>query len=233
MKHTKRLRLWAIVLMVLPLVATASEWQLGKEEDGIRVYSREANGGGVEVKAETTIDAPLISVMGLILDYDAATRWRTSMLKSMKVKDRPNDHTWILQVHAEPPWPLPANDSVIEAVLEAEPDKVIYHYRERADLQPPGTKSVMGSMDGQWILQPAGNNRTSVTNVMMIKPNIPVPDWLIKRMVYSTPHEQLVKMGQVVKDPRYRPEAASAALKNLLAPTLKSAASGASRTPDS
>jgi hypothetical protein len=233
MKHLKRLRFWAIVLMVLPLVAAASEWQLGKDADGIRVYSRDADGGGVEVKAETTVDAPLVSVMGLILDYDAATRWRTAMLKSMKVKDRPNDHTWILQVHAEPPWPLPANDSVIEAVLEAKPDKVIYHYRERADLQPPGTKSAMGSMNGQWILQPAGDNRTTVTNVMIMKPNIPVPDWLIKRMVYSTPHEQLVKMGQVVKDPRYRPEAASAELKNLLAPTLKSAANGAGGTPDS
>jgi hypothetical protein len=233
MKPTKRLRSWAIVLMMLPLVATASDWQLGKDADGIRVYSRDADGGGIEVKAETTVDAPLVSVMGLILDYDAATRWRSAMIKSMKVKDRPNDHTWILQVHAEPPWPLPANDSVIEAVLEAKPEKVIYHYKERADLQPPGTKSAMGSMDGQWILQPVGANRTSVTNVMVMKPNIPVPNWLIKRMVYSTPHEQLVKMGQVVKDPRYRPEAASAELKNLLAPTLKSAANGALSSPDS
>ena len=37
MKHTKRLRLWAIVLMILPLVAAASDWQLGKDADGIRV----------------------------------------------------------------------------------------------------------------------------------------------------------------------------------------------------
>lgn len=226
MKHMKRLCLWAIVLMILPLVAAASEWQLGKHADSVRVYSRDADGGGVEVKAETTLDAPLVSVMGLILDYDAATRWRAAMIKSMKVKEHPNDHTWILQVHAEPPWPLPANDSVIEAVLEARPDKVIYHYKERADLQPPGTKSAMGSMDGQWILQPAGNNRTSVTNVMVMKPNIPVPAWLIKRLIYSTPHEQLVKMGQVVKDPRYRPEVAPEKLKDLLAPTLKPAARG-------
>lgn len=233
MKHTKRLRLWAIALMLLPLVATASDWQLGKDADGIRVYSRDAADGGIEVKAETTVDAPLVSVMGLILDYDAATRWRSSMIKSMKVKDQPNDHTWILQVHAEPPWPLPANDSVIEAVVEAKPEKVIYHYKERADLQPPDTKSAMGSMNGQWILKPVGNNRTSVTNVMLMKPNIPVPDWLIKRMIYSTPHEQLVKMGQVAKEPRYRPEAAPEKLKNLLAPTLKSAANEASRSPGS
>lgn len=233
MQYMNRLRLWTIVLMALPLMAMASEWQLGKEEGGIRVYSRDANGGGIEVKAETTIDAPLVSVMGLILDYDAATRWRAAMIKSMKVKEHPDAHTWILQVHAEPPWPLPANDSVIEAVLEAKPEKVIYHYKERADLQPAGTKSALGSMDGQWILQPAGSNRTTVTNVMVMKPNIPVPEWLIKRMVHSTPHEQLVKMGQVVKDPRYRPEAASAELKNLLAPTLKSAASHVSSAPGS
>ncbi|MGB7289168.1 MAG: START domain-containing protein [Candidatus Macondimonas sp.] len=233
MKHTKRLRLWAIALMLLPLVAIASDWKLGKDADGIRVYSRDADNGGIEVKAETTVDAPLVSVMGLILDYDAATRWRSSMIKSMKVKDQPNDHTWILQVHAEPPWPLPANDSVIEAVVEAKPEKVIYHYKERADLQPPDTKSAMGSMNGQWILKPVGNNRTSVTNVMLMKPNIPVPDWLIKRMIYSTPHEQLVKMGQVANEPRYRPEAAPEKLKNLLAPTLKSAANEASRSPGS
>lgn len=233
MKHTKRLRLWAIALMLLPLVAIASDWKLGKDADGIRVYSRDAADGGIEVKAETTVDAPLVSVMGLILDYDAATRWRSSMIKSMKVKDQPNDHTWILQVHAEPPWPLPANDSVIEAVVEAKPEKVIYHYKERADLQPPDTKSAMGSMNGQWILKPVGNNRTSVTNVMLMKPSIPVPDWLIKRMIYSTPHEQLVKMGQVANESRYRPEAAPEKLKNLLAPTLKSVANEASRSPGS
>ncbi|MGK2849276.1 MAG: hypothetical protein ACSLEX_04420, partial [Minisyncoccota bacterium] len=72
-----------------------------------------------------------------------------------------------------------------------------------------------------------------VTNVMLMKPNIPVPDWLIKRMIYSTPHEQLVKMGQVAKEPRYRPEAAPEKLKHLLAPTLKSAANEASRSPGS
>lgn len=232
MKHTKRLRSWTIVLMMLPLVAPASEWQLGKDADGVRVYSRDTDGGGVEVKAETTVDTPLVSVMSLILDYDAATRWRSAMIKSMKVKGQPNDHTWILQVHAEPPWPLPANDHVIEAVLDAKPEKVIYRYKERADLQPPGTNSVMGSMNGQWILQPVGANRTRVTNVMEVKPNIPVPNWLIERMVYNTPHEQLVKMGQVVKDPHYRPEVAPEKLKKLLAPTLKSAADGAKNSSE-
>jgi hypothetical protein len=212
--------LWALLL--LPGMAFAAEWQLGKDESGVRVYSRDAAGGGIEVKAETTVDAPLVSVMALILDYDAATRWRASMIKSMKVKDQPNDHTWILQVHAEPPWPLPANESVIEAQLQAKPDRVVYHYKERPDLQPPGTRSALGAMNGEWILKPVGEGRTHVTNVMMMKPNIPVPDWLIKRMIYSTPHEQLIKLGKVAGEPQYRPSAAPPKIKELLAPTLKS-----------
>lgn len=223
MNRQKRYRnmLWALLL--LPGMAVAAQWQLGKDEGGVRVYSRDAAGGGIEVKAETTVDAPLVSVMALILDYDAATRWRASMIKSMKVKEQPNDHTWILQVHAEPPWPLPANESVIEARLQAKPDRVVYHYQERADLQPPGTKSALGAMNGEWTLRPAGEGRTQVTNVMMMKPNIPVPDWLIKRMLYSTPHEQMIKLGKVAAEPKYRPDAAPPKIKELLAPTLKSA----------
>lgn len=219
-KHSRNM-VWALLL--LPWMAVAAEWQLGKDESGVRVYSRDAAGGGIEVKAETTVDAPLVSVMALILDYDAATRWRASMIKSMKVKDQPNDHTWILQVHAEPPWPLPANESVIEAQLQAKPDRVIYQYKERPDLQPPGTKSALGAMNGEWILKPAGEGRTQVTNVMMMKPNIPVPDWLIKRMLYSTPHEQMIKLGKVAAEPKYRPDAAPPKIQELLAPTLKSA----------
>ena len=224
MNRQKRYRnmLWALLL--LPGMAFAAEWQLGKDESGVRVYSRDAAGGGIEVKAETTVDAPLVSVMALILDYNAATRWRASMIKSMKVKEQPNDHTWILQVHAEPPWPLPANESVIEAQLQAKPDRVVYHYKERPDLQPQGTKSALGAMNGEWILKPAGEGRTQVTNVMMMKPNIPVPEWLIKRMIYSTPHEQMIKLGKVAGEPQYRPSAAPPKIKELLAPTLKSAA---------
>ncbi|HXF08435.1 MAG: START domain-containing protein [Pseudomonadota bacterium] len=234
MNRQKRYRnmLWALLL--LPGMALAAEWQLGKDESGVRVYSRDAAGGGIEVKAETTVDAPLVSVMALILDYNAATRWRASMIKSMKVKEQPNDHTWILQVHAEPPWPLPANESVIEAQLQAKPDRVVYHYKERPDLQPQGTKSALGAMNGEWILKPAGEGRTQVTNVMMMKPNIPVPDWLIKRMIYSTPHEQMVKLGKVAGEPQYRPSAAPPKIKELLAPTLSAAArSEGNRTPGS
>lgn len=231
-----RLHLWMglLALCCLSGAVNAADWRLGKEDSGVRVYSRDAAGGGIEVKAETTVDVPLVSVMALILDYDAATRWRASMIKSMKVKEQPNDHTWILQVHAEPPWPLPANESVIEARLLSKPDRVVYQYKERADLQPPGTKSALGAMNGEWILEPAGQGRTQVTNVMMMKPNIPVPDWLIKRMIYNTPHEQMIKLGKVAAEPQYRPGAASPKLRELLAPTLNAAArSDGNRAPGS
>lgn len=221
MKHFKYTWIGLMILLCLPGIASASDWQLGKDENGVRVYSRDQADGSIEVKAETTLDIPLISVMALILDYEAATRWRAEMIKSMKVKEHPNERTWILQVHAEPPWPLPANDSVIEAVLEAMPGKAIYRYKERADLQPAGTKSALGAMNGEWTLVPVNAQRTSVTNTMMMKPNIPVPSWLIKRMVYTTPYEQLIKMGEVAKEPPYQPNAVSPKLKELLAPALK------------
>ena len=225
MKRTIHFLIGWIFLLSLPWAANAAEWHLGKDADGVRVYSRDAADGSIEVKAETTLDVPLASVMALIVDYDAATRWRSEMIKSMKLKDHPNDQTWILQVHAEPPWPLPASDNVIEAVLYAEPEQVVYKYKERPDLQPPGTTSALGAMNGEWILRPAGPQRTKVISVMFMKPSVPVPNWLIKRMVYNTPHEQMLKMGKVVQEPQYRPAAVSPKLKELLAPTLKSAIS--------
>jgi len=58
------------------------------------------------------------AVKALLLDFQSATRWRSSYLKSMKQIDHPHPDTWLVRVDSKPPWPFKASAAIIEGKIK-------------------------------------------------------------------------------------------------------------------
>lgn len=214
--HYKRIPLlWSLLLMVmlprLALAAESSAWELRKEEDGIRIWTRELADGKRELKINMQVPQSPEAVKALLLDFPAATRWRSSYLKSMKQIDHPNDHTWLVRVDSKPPWPFKATAAIIEGKIQqdAKSGTITYSYHERHDLmRQQGMETDEGSMSGEWVLTPR-NGGTDITNIVQMQINIPVPGFVLNRLIDNETLSEKQRMREVLADPKYSRAATS------------------------
>lgn len=207
--------LWSLLLLtVLPGLihgARAADWELRKEEDGIRIWTRELSDGKRELKVNMQVSQSPEAVKALLLDFPAATRWRSSYLKSMKQIDHPNPDTWLIRVDSQPPWPFKATAAIIEGKLHRDPKTgvITYNYRERHDLmQKQGMETNEGNMSGEWLLTPR-NGGTDLTNIVQMQINIPVPGFVLNRLIDNETLSEKQRLRQVLADPKYSRAAAA------------------------
>ncbi len=208
--------LWALLLMVilpgLALAAESSAWELRKEKDGIRIWTRELADGRRELKVNMQVPQPPEAVKALLLDFQSATRWRSSYLKSMKQIDHPNPDVWLVRVDSQPPWPFKSSAAIIEGKIkqDAKSGTISYSYHERHDLmQQQGMETNEGSMSGEWLLTPR-NGGTDITNIVQMQINIPVPGFVLNRLIDNETLAEKQRMRQVLAEGKYSHSAPAA-----------------------
>jgi len=193
-----------MLLWLAPLPAQA--WTLGKDLNGIRVWSQPlSTGSGHEIKSEGIVNASPDKVVVLLTDYSISPSWRSKYLKAMDVMEHPAPDRWIIRVNSQPPWPLPVTHSIIETQVSKndKTGEVTYSYRPRHDLMEKEGVKPLGTGEGEWRLTPAAEGKTSIVKVARMSITAPVPKWLIESMLYDGPYEELMGMRQKLTEAKY------------------------------
>lgn len=206
------LRLAATGLMAILLVSTpaiaADDWTLGKDEDGIRVYSRvpeTVNQTAREIRAVVEIEATPEALLSLVLDYPIAPEWRQS-IKEMTMYERIDDTNWFIKVVTDLPWPLSDREMVIKVELhrDAETGTIIYAFHGAGEFaETEAQRQETESLVGYFRFTPKENGRTEATYQSVFASPLPVPGWIIDRMIYSFPYNQMSEMRKRSSDKKY------------------------------
>ncbi len=189
-----RIRL-VLFTLLLTLAAPAGAWQLRQDDAGIRIWTQRAADGPHEVKAQMTVSASPDAVLAVLQNYDDIA-WRGDMLERMEVVERPSEDVMLLQVEADPPWPLSDSTSIVETRISREADgTIVYSYRDRDDLLPPDASRPPASLEGEWRLAPVADG-TQVMHVVEAEPNVAIPGWLLDRLIYRQPRDQFTNLRE-------------------------------------
>ena len=205
------MKLHLTLLLLLSLfsrpVGAQKSWELKKEQDGIRVYSRSGDNANInDLKVEMVLPARLSSLAALILDIGNYPNWSFSTEKSYVVKKiSPSELYFYTLIHS--PWP--ASDRDLPVHLEISQDAGTKSMSVRStcisDLIPPKKDVVRVPLSiEQWTVNPLPDGRIRIEYYLKLDPGAGAPAWLINLFSVKGPFETFSHLRQQIRQPPYR-----------------------------
>ncbi|MBI4646130.1 MAG: hypothetical protein HY738_05895 [Bacteroidia bacterium] len=181
-------------------------WKLRKNENGIKVYTRDIeNSNQKELKAYTTINSSLSTLVDVILDIPACTTWVYSCSKSLILK-KINEQELIYYSLLDIPWPAEDRDMVLH--LKVSQDKktkiVTFKTMSRNDIlkENPGIVR-MKNVTLAWRLKPLSSGSIEAQYYLKSDPGGIVPDWMLEFFMVTGPYESMLNIKEMIKNSKY------------------------------
>lgn len=183
------------------------EWNLKKDRDGIRVYSRSSDHSKFnEIKAEFIMRARLSQLASVMLDADDHVQWQYST-KSSYLLQRVSESELYFYNEISAPWPVANRDLIVHLKISQDPSSRVmtmlavctpgYSPVHPSVVRVPSSRAV-------WTVTPFSGDSLSVKYVMEIDPGGSVPAWLVNLFASRGPYESFKNLRQQVLLPKYR-----------------------------
>ena len=195
-----------LLFMVFILPHNLWGWELAKDKEGIKVYTREIKGSAFkEYRAVMKIEASLSSLVALVDDIAECHAWihtckEGKLLKRVSPKE---SYTYTIN-HA--PWPVSDRDAVVHNTISQEPQSrvVIISIRGAPEYVPekPGLVRVK-KIKGSWRFSPGKDGLAEVLYQVHSEPGGNIPSWLVNSIVISQPFNTMKNMKKVDRQSKY------------------------------
>lgn len=196
MKYANALRI-AAVLFALGAgagAATETPWNLAKEAEGIRIFTRPvANSPLKEFRGEIELAVSPDKVVEVLRDANAFRKWMPDVVESKLLASTPNDQYHYLENAT--PWPVSHRDGVYHFTYSkgkgSNPDAVVVKVEAAPQYVPAKDGKVrIPKSDGYWFIEPTGTT-TKVTYQIHADPGGSIPNWMANATVVDTPLKTL------------------------------------------
>lgn len=124
------LRIYMIGLLLLAPVLSgplaAQSWNLVKEQDGIKIYTRQEAGKALKAyKGTATIQAPAEKILAMLEDVNHTEWWDESITRFNVLTYEKNKRAQYYLVY-DSPWPVSDRDLCVEATVKIDRKKGVY-----------------------------------------------------------------------------------------------------------
>lgn len=187
-------------------VANADNWQLEKESNGIKVFTKNTAASSLKVfKGVVTISARLSSIVATIDDTSVYPQLFHSTKSAKELKRVSPIESYKYMVTALP-WPAESRDAIVHSILKQDKktktiqitvNGVPKHIPERNGLVR------IQKMSGRWLLVPEKNG-VKVVYEMNVDPGGNLPIWLVNSMSVDLPFVTLKNLLNLVKKGKYQ-----------------------------
>ncbi len=193
------MRKWVLGVLSFVLglqVAYATDWQLEKAEEGVKVWVAETPGSQYkQFKGEVVIAAPIEQVKQVLEDVPHFPQWYHKMVEAKVVGQLPDGRSLRYSV-TDLPWPVSDRDSVVavqKKPLKNGGLKVIFEAKPNAYPHQP-ERIRMLKLNGVWQLLPLTQHQVQVTFRAAAEPGGSIPSWLANQMVVDVPFHTLLNL---------------------------------------
>lgn len=202
MSRLSRVALLCGVGLLLSTAARAEEWQLAKDQAGIRVYLKAVPGSRYKAyRGVTIIRADMARVRALQEDVSAACAWIHECSEQRLLK-LAGGESWTY-TRFNTPWPVTPRDSVLHISSREEADGSLTRImRGVPDYLPqvPGFVRV-SKVEGLWTLSPKAGEGIEVIYEAHSEPGGSVPSWLANSFVLDAPYNTLMALRRLAERP--------------------------------
>jgi hypothetical protein len=194
--------------VILSLSLTAqNDWQLKKDQDGIKVYTKSTeNSHYDELKVEMTLTATLSSLAALILDIDNYHNWSFNTEKAYVLKRvGPGDLYFYELIHS--PWPASNRDLPVHLQISQDPGTKSMSVRSTCipDLVPLQKDVVRVPLSiEEYVVTPLPRGKIQIEYRLKLDPGAGAPAWLINLFSVKGPFETFSHVRQQLQRPAYR-----------------------------
>jgi hypothetical protein len=202
--------LTALLGIALPIFAAepADDWKLAKQASGVAIYSRAHAGSHLkEFKAFGEVEASTHTVHKVIGDVEA---YPTFMPYTAEARVIEHNHDSILTYQRISPKIVSDRDYTIRIKKRSWPAETGVAYlsewkaaNEHGPAEKPGVFRVK-LVDGSWLLEPAGPNKTRATYYVFTDSGIAVPQLLANKISETGITKLFAAVRKQAKEPKYQ-----------------------------
>lgn len=178
-------------------VADSTDWVLQKNENGITVYTRYAEGTHLkEVRVVNEVSSSLSGLVALLLDVKNYPNWIYACSEAAVLKNVSSSEEYQYQV-TDVPWPVTDRDvashfkivqdpvtRVVTATNTGQPDYIAVK-EDRVRVQ---------HFQSNYSFTPLGGGKVKVEFELYVDPSGSVPDWLINSNIVTAPYKTTLSM---------------------------------------
>ena len=194
----------ALILMSLPV--RGSNWELIKEDNGIRVYSKSnPSSDFIEIKAVSEVASTIESFVALMNDVDNFKNWMHAA-KEAKLIKRTGEYHYTYYLLSDLPWPAQDRDVVLSLSIHRDPETNAVYTKSR------NVDGVIGEKEGiqriqsvqtSWRFVPDSADKIKIIFHTRVLPNVTLPDWLAQRIYHRGPYNTITNMKNVIRHQKY------------------------------
>ncbi|WP_457676735.1 START domain-containing protein [Thiolapillus sp.] len=206
----------SLILAFLLSPALAGNWKLEKDEEGIRVYTRDYPASDIrEFRAEMRLPVSLDRVLAVFDDFKRYPEWKFKVSKA-GVLDQPDARSWHHYQDINMPFPLddrlfvlhsrlrPVSEQEVVIETRAVPGWCKAHDVKTCEPVNASDALLVQKASGKHVLRQLDDGSTHVTWIQHAEPGGVLPDWLVNSMLVDGPWETFNKLREQVNKPRYR-----------------------------
>jgi hypothetical protein len=191
----------AIIEFLLAGGASAQgNWNLVKEEAGIKVYTKTESGSDYKAfKAEMQLSCKIEDIVEVLKNTDNNNKWIVNCREVKLIKTEDNDKYYYIETSL--PWPFENRDMVYHfQYIEINSEQVRVTVTGIPDYIKPTEGIVrMVKADGYWILTSNGTQMTAVTYQMHVEPGGLIPAWLANPFIKNVPFSTFRELRNIVQ----------------------------------
>jgi hypothetical protein len=190
----------ALILMTLPV--QGNNWQLIKEDNGIRVYSKSnPSSDFIEIKAVSEVESTIESFVALMNDVDNFKNWMHAAKEAELIK-RTGKYRYTYYLLSDLPWPAQDRDVVLSLSIHRDPQtRAVYTQSRNVDgviNEKEGIQRIQ-SVETSWRFVPDSGNKIKIIFHTRVLPNVKLPEWLAQQIYHRGPYNTITNMKNVIR----------------------------------
>ncbi|MBM7062142.1 START domain-containing protein [Pseudomonas sp. UL073] len=192
MNMMQRMALACGMSLLLAGAVQAEDWQLAKDEQGIKVYLSSVPGSKYKAyRGVVDIKADVQAINALQEDVQGSCAWIHACAEMRLLKGN-GDEAWTYS-KIEMPWPVTGRDLVLHVKTDKAADgSIVRHLQAEPKLVPEENGQIrVPKLVGEWKMTPKGPGVTEVVYQVQTEPGGSIPSWLANSFVVDAPFNTL------------------------------------------
>jgi hypothetical protein len=201
-KRIKRCLFWIAIIVLLSTFSVSAQenWNLVKEEAGIKIYTKTESGSKYKAfKAEMQVSCKIENIIDVLKNMNSVNNWVVNCKGVKLLESEDNDQYYYIETSL--PWPLENRDMVyhfhyieinsgqVRVIVTGVPDYI----------QPIGGIVRMAKTNGYWLLTSTDISKTVITYQMHVEPGGLIPAWLANPFIENVPFSTFKELRNIVE----------------------------------
>ena len=190
----------AIIEFLLTVIASAQgNWNLVKEEAGIKVYTKTESGSKYRAfKAEMQVSCKIENIVEVLKNTDNNNKWVVNCKTIKLLKTVDNDQYYYIETSL--PWPFENRDMVYHfQYIDINSEQVKVFVTGIPEFIEPREGIVrMVKTNGYWLLTTTDTNKTAISYQMHVEPGGLIPAWLANPFIQNAPFSTFRELRKIV-----------------------------------